>query len=127
MGTPLSPGTIGSPQDFSLETVYDTAITATSPTIAVYRFYGTAGKMYMIVCEISETNPSYDLNDSVCYVYKPSNTTFTDSSRDYVNDDDGGPLIAPYAYYLGYGSRVKFTADETGWFVVIVSIYGTNF
>jgi len=119
-------GTIVSPQIYSVNTDYDSDIVA-SPTIAVFQFYGTAGLKYMVVSEVGDTQPLYTLGDSQLYVYKPSNTTYNRTSYDYYNDDDQGPETTPYDYDLGLGSRIEFIADETGWFVVIVAEYGTDF
>lgn len=126
MSINIPPGTILSPQIFSVNTAYDSDIIA-SPTIAVYKVYCTAGKAYMIVSEVNDTEPSFTLDDSELYVYKPSTLTYTDSSYDYYNDDDLGPGLSPYNYDLIFGSRITFTADETGWYVVIVAEYGTEF
>ena len=126
MSINIPPGTILSPQIFSVNTVYDSDIIAI-PEIAVYKVNCTAGKAYMMLSETDSTEPLFTLDDSEIYVYKPSTLTYTEYSYDYHNDDDLGPELAPYNYDLGLGSRVKFIADETGWYVVIIAKYGTNF
>lgn len=121
-------GTIVSPQEIDVDTQYESDIVATSPSIAVYRFYGVTGNQYVIGCEIGDTQPAFTLDDSVLYIYKPSNTVITDATEDYYNDDDSGPLVEPYTYYLGYGSRVVInSAPETGWYTIVVARYGESF
>ena len=124
----IAPGVIGSPQTVSVNTQYESDIPGV-PNLSVFKFYGETGKKYMIGVETSDTQPAFNISDSVLYIYKPSNLAFTDSTYDYYNDDDYGPwdVIPPYDYSLVRGSRRVFTATETGWYVVIIVEYGTSF
>lgn len=122
----LTPGTIGNPTSAEKNVEYTSNVSG-SPLVGVYSFPATSGEVVMVVSEIYDTNPSFTLYDTELYIYKPSNNNYTSSTYDYYNDDDSGPEDLPYDFNLGYGSRIKFTADETGTYIIIVAQYGESF
>lgn len=101
-------------------------------SVACFRFYAKRNFSYRIAIETDQTNPNLATDDTVAYIFLPSNTVYTSSNPDFYNDDDDkGDFTfledSPYAYNLEYGSRVEFTATETGWYMLVITEYGVGF